>query len=48
MKIPLVLTSHDRLGDSGIKTGSWLEAFNAAYCLFKEASSTIRTGARQC
>lgn len=48
MKIPLVLTAHDRFGDSGIKTGSWLQAFDAPYCPSKEASTTIRTGARQC
>lgn len=29
MKVPMVLTSHDRLGDTGRKTGSWLEEFAA-------------------
>jgi hypothetical protein len=29
MKILMVLTSHDRLGDTGRKTGFWLEEFAA-------------------
>ena len=29
MKILMVLTSHDRLGDTGKKTGLWLEDFAA-------------------
>lgn len=37
MKILMVLTSHDRLGDSGKPTGSWLEQFAAPYCVFKDA-----------
>ena len=31
MKILMVLTSHDRLGDTGRKTGFWLEEFAAPY-----------------
>ena len=31
MKILFVLTSHDRLGDTGHKTGFWLEEFAAPY-----------------
>lgn len=31
MKILLVLTSHDELGDTGLKTGFWLEEFAAPY-----------------
>jgi hypothetical protein len=30
MKILMVLTSHDRLGNTGKKTGFWLEEFAAA------------------
>lgn len=29
MKILMVLTSHDKLGDTGNKTGFWLEEFAA-------------------
>ncbi len=31
MKILIVLTSHDQLGDTGKKTGFWLEEFAAPY-----------------
>jgi putative intracellular protease/amidase len=31
MKILMVLTSHDQLGDTGKKTGFWLEEFAAPY-----------------
>ena len=31
MKILMVLTSHDKLGDTGRKTGFWLEEFAAPY-----------------
>ncbi|MEJ2532112.1 MAG: type 1 glutamine amidotransferase domain-containing protein [Halioglobus sp.] len=34
MKILMVLTSHDRLGDTGQKTGFWLEEFAAPYYVF--------------
>jgi putative intracellular protease/amidase len=37
----MVLTSHDRLGDSGSKTGSGLEEFCAAYYVFKDAGADI-------
>src|SRR5690349_16666821 len=37
MKILMVLTSHDRLGDTGKKTGFWLEEFAAPYYVFKDA-----------
>jgi putative intracellular protease/amidase len=37
MKILMVLTSHDRLGDTGRKTGFWLDAFAAPYYVFKDA-----------
>jgi putative intracellular protease/amidase len=37
MKILMVLTSHDQLGDTGKKTGFWLEEFAAPYYAFKDA-----------
>jgi putative intracellular protease/amidase len=37
MKILMVLTSHDELGDTGRKTGFWLEEFAAPYFVFKDA-----------
>ena len=41
MKILMVLTSHDKLGDSGKKTGFWLEEFAAPYYAFKDAGAEI-------
>lgn len=41
MKILMVLTSHDSLGDSGHKTGFWLEEFAAPYYVFKDAGADI-------
>lgn len=41
MNILMVLTSHDRLGDTGKKTGFWLEEFAAPYYVFKDAGATI-------
>ncbi len=37
MKILMVLTSHDQLGDTGRKTGFWLEEFAAPYFVFMGA-----------
>ncbi|VEB33893.1 intracellular protease/amidase [Legionella sainthelensi] len=37
MKILMVLTSHDMLGNTGRKTGFWLEEFAAPYFVFKDA-----------
>ena len=37
MKILIVLTSHDTLGDTGKKTGFWLEELAAPYYVFKDA-----------
>ncbi|RFU49673.1 type 1 glutamine amidotransferase domain-containing protein [Paraburkholderia sp. DHOC27] len=37
MKILLVLTSHDQLGNTGRKTGFWLEELAAPYYVFKDA-----------
>src|SRR5262249_16957672 len=41
MKIVMVLTSHDQLGDSGRKTGFWLEEFAAPYFVFKDAGADL-------
>ncbi len=41
MKILMVLTSHDRLGDTGKKTGFWLEEMAAPYYVFKDAGAEI-------
>ncbi|WP_345795895.1 type 1 glutamine amidotransferase domain-containing protein [Castellaniella sp. MT123] len=41
MKILMILTSHDRLGDTGKKTGFWLEEFVAPYYVFKDAGAQI-------
>ncbi len=41
MKILMVLTSHDQLGDTGKKTGFWLEEFAAPYYVFKDAGAEI-------
>ena len=38
MKILMVLTSHDQLGNTGRKTGFWLEEFAAPYFVFRDAS----------
>lgn len=41
MKILMVLTSHDQLGDTGKKTGFWLEEFAAPYYVMKDAGADI-------
>ncbi len=41
MKILMVLTSHDKLGDTGKKTGFWLEEFAAPYYVLKDAGADI-------
>ena len=38
MKIAMVLTSHDQLGNTGRKTGFWLEEFAAPYFVFRDAN----------
>ena len=40
-KILMVLTSHDQLGNTGVKTGFWLEEFAAPYYAFKDAGAVI-------
>ncbi|PCE33374.1 type 1 glutamine amidotransferase domain-containing protein [Burkholderia ubonensis] len=41
MKILVVLTSHDTLGDTGKKTGFWLEELAAPYYAFKDAGAQL-------
>jgi len=41
MKILLVLTSHNQLGNTGQKTGFWLEEFATPYYIFKDANADI-------
>lgn len=41
MKILIVLTSHDQLGDTGKKTGFWLEEFAAPYYKLKDAGAQL-------
>lgn len=41
MKILIVLTSHDELGNTGKKTGFWLEEFAAPYYAFKDAGADV-------
>ena len=41
MNILMVLTSHDQLGDTGKKTGFWLEEFAAPYFAFKDAGASV-------
>ena len=41
MRILMVLTSHDQLGETGNKTGFWLEEFASPYYVFKDASADI-------
>jgi len=40
-KILMVLTSHDKLGDTEHKTGFWVEEFAAPYYVFKDAGFDI-------
>ena len=41
MNILMVLTSHDQLGNTGKKTGFWLEEFASPYYVFKDAGAHI-------
>src|SRR5215471_17547481 len=41
MKILMVITSHDQLGNTGRKTGFWLEELAAPYFLFKDSGADI-------
>ncbi|QSP95778.1 type 1 glutamine amidotransferase domain-containing protein [Marinobacter salinisoli] len=41
MKILMVLTSHEQMGDTGHKTGFWLEEFTSPYYVFRDAGADI-------
>ncbi|WP_210463107.1 type 1 glutamine amidotransferase domain-containing protein [Rufibacter roseolus] len=41
MKVLFVLTSHSELGNTGEKTGFWIEEFAAPYYVFKDAGADI-------
>jgi putative intracellular protease/amidase len=41
MKVLIVLTSHDQLGNTGRKTGFWLEELAAPYYTFKDAGVEV-------
>ena len=41
MKILMVLTSHDQLGDTGHPTGFWLEEFASPYYVLKDAGAEL-------
>ncbi len=41
MKVLMVLTSHDQLGNTGRKTGFWLEELAAPYYAFKDAGAEV-------
>ncbi len=41
MNILMILTSHDKLGDTGEKTGFWLEEFAAPYYVLKDAGANV-------
>ncbi|SFD81959.1 type 1 glutamine amidotransferase domain-containing protein [Massilia yuzhufengensis] len=41
MNVLMVVTSHDQLGDTGKKTGFWLEEFAAPYYALKDAGADV-------
>ena len=41
MKVLMMLTSHDQLGNTGRKTGFWLEEFAAPYYVFTDAGVRV-------
>ena len=41
MRVLIILTSHDQLGDTGKKTGFWLEEFASPYYRLKDAGVEI-------
>lgn len=47
MKVLLILTSHDKLGDTGKKTGFWLEEFAAPYYVLLDAGAEITLASPQ-
>jgi putative intracellular protease/amidase len=47
MRIVMVLTSHDQLGNTGRKTGFWLEEFAAPYFVFRDAGVELTLASPQ-
>lgn len=47
MNILMVLTSHEKLGDTGNKTGFWLEEFAAPYYRFVDSGATVTLASPQ-
>ena len=47
MNILMILTSHDQLGDTGKKTGFWLEEFAAPFYVLKDAGHRITLASPQ-
>lgn len=47
MKILMVLTSHDKLGDTGQKTGFWLEEFASPYYAFIDSNAEVTLASPQ-
>ncbi len=47
MKILMVLTSHNQLGNTGHKTGFWLEEFAAPFYVFQDAGADITLASPQ-
>jgi putative intracellular protease/amidase len=47
MRIVMVLTSHDQLGDTGRTTGFWLEEFAAPYFVFRDADVELTLASPQ-
>jgi putative intracellular protease/amidase len=41
MKVLMVVTSHDKLGDKGRKTGFWREDLAEPYYVFKDSGAEI-------
>ena len=41
MKILMVLTSHSEMGNTGHKTGFWLEEFTSPYYIFRDAGTEV-------
>jgi putative intracellular protease/amidase len=43
----MVLTSHDQLGNTGRKTGFWLEEFASPYFVFRDAGVDLTLACRK-
>lgn len=47
MNVLIVLTSHDKLGETGFKTGFWLEEFASPYYIFKDRGFDVTLASPQ-